>query len=161
MSEENKTNKTIIVFSQDLDKVMAAYNIAIGAASMGFKVHMFFTFWGLNVLRKENAIVKEKSFIEKMFAFMMPEGPDRLTLSKMNMGGMGTWMMKRRMVAKQVALLPELIQTSKVLGVNMIACQMTMDMMGIQREELIEGTSFAGVAGYLAEAEQSNLNLFV
>jgi peroxiredoxin family protein len=161
MPEENRTDKTIMVFSSDLDKVMAAYNIAIGSASVGFTVHMFFTFWGVNILRKENANVKDKSLIEKMFAFMMPEGSNKLTLSKMNMGGIGTWMMKQRMKSKHIAMLPELIQTAKEMGVNMIACQMTMDMMGIKREELMDGISFAGVVGYLDRVEQSNLNLFI
>lgn len=161
MSISEKNDKTLIVFSGELDKVMAAYNIAIGAASMGFQVHMFFTFWGLNVLRKENAHIKGKTMIEKMFGFMMPKGVNKLKLSKMDMGGLGTWMMKQRMKSKQIAMLPELIKTSQDMGINMIACQMTMDMMGIKREELIDGLNYTGVAGYLAEAENSNLNLFI
>ncbi len=161
MSTNKKNNKTLIVFSGELDKVMAAYNIAIGAASMGFQVHMFFTFWGLNALKKHNVCIKGKTMMERMFGFMMPKGVNKLKLSKMDMGGIGTWMMKQRMKSKQIAMLPELIKTSQDMGINMIACQMTMDMMGIKKEELIEGLNYAGVAGYLAEAENSNLNLFI
>lgn len=161
MATQDKMNKTIIVFSDDLDKVMAAFMVATGAAAMGFGVSMYFTFWGLSVLRKENAKAGGKSLIDKMFALMMPKGTNKLVLSKMHMLGAGTWMMKRVMAQKQVAMLPELIKTAQDMGVNFIVCQMTMDMMGLKKEELIDGLSFTGVAGYLAAAEESNVNLFI
>lgn len=161
MPEIERNQKTMMIFSSDLDKVMAAFNIAIGALSMGFQVNMFFTFWGINVLKKENMSLKNKSLMEKMFGLMMPKGVTKLKLSQMHMLGMGTWMMKKRMVAKKIALLPELLELSQSMGVKFIACEMTMDMMGIKQEDLIDGCEIAGAAGYLEEAEKSNYNLFI
>ena len=128
MSENNKTNKTIIVFSNDLDRVLAAFNIAVGAAALGFGVSMYFTFWGLYVLKKENAIVKGKTLIGKIFDFIMPNGPGNLHLSKMKMLGIGTWIIKKIMKNKQIAMLPELIMMAQELDVRLIACQMSMDI---------------------------------
>ncbi len=153
--------KTIVVFSGDLDKVMASFIIAHGAASMGSEVTMFFTFWGINVLRKENPPAVDKTFIEKMFGWMMPKGPDKLPLSKMNMGGMGTIMMKGIMNKKNVPSLPELIEQAKKVGVKLVVCSMSMDVMGIKKEELIDGIEEGGVAAYLAKAEEGNVNLFI
>jgi len=151
----------MIMFSGDLDKAMAGLIIANGAAAMGDEVTMFFTFWGLNVLRKAQKIKVRKSFMEKMFGFMMPRGADKLGLSKMNMGGMGTLMMKGIMRKKRVSSLPELIESAQDLGVKFIACTMSMDVMGIKPEELIDGVEFAGVATYLGEADEANVNLFI
>jgi len=128
---------------------------------MGDEVTMFFTFWGLNILRKAQKIKVRKSFMEKMFGFMMPRGADKLGLSKMNMGGMGTLMMKGIMRKKRVSSLPELIESAQDLGVKFIACTMSMDVMGIKPEELIDGVEFAGVATYLGEADEANVNLFI
>ena len=161
MPENERNQKTMMVFSGELDKVMAAFNIAIGALSMGFQVSMFFTFWGINVLKKESMTLKNKTLMEKMFGIMMPRGASKLSLSKMNMFGMGTWMMKKRMVAKKIALLPELIELSQSMGIKFLACEMTMDMMGIKPEDLIDGCEIVGAAGYLEEAEKSNYNLFI
>lgn len=152
--------KTLIVFSQDLDKVLASFIIANGAVSMGRPVTMFFTFWGLNAIRKPDKKVK-KPLIEAMFGFMMPKGSRKLKLSKMNMGGMGTAMMKKVMKDKNVDSLEALMKQAMDNGVRIVACTMSMDVMGITKEELLDGVEFAGVASYLGDAEQSNVNLFV
>ncbi len=153
--------KTIIVFSGDLDKVLASFIIANGAAAMGRPVTMFFTFWGLNVLRKGQKQKVDKSFIEKMFGAMMPRGTGKLKLSKMNMGGMGTAMMKKIMKDKNVDSLETLIKKAMSAGVKVVACTMSMDVMGIKEEELIEGVELGGVGAYLGDAEESNVNLFI
>ncbi len=153
--------KTIIVFSGDLDKVLASFIIANGAAAMGRPVTMFFTFWGLNVLRKGNKQKVKKSFIEAMFGTMMPRGVDKLKLSKMNMAGMGTAMMKMVMRGKRVDSLQVLMQKAMQNGVRLVACTMSMDVMGIRQEELIDGVELAGVGAYLGDAEESNVNLFI
>lgn len=153
--------KTIVVFSGDIDKVLASFIIANGAAAMGRKVTMFFTFWGLNVLRKAEKVKVKKNFMEKMFGAMMPRGSGKLKLSKMNMGGMGTSMMKKIMNDKNVDSLETLIGKALSNGVKIIACTMSMDIMGIKKEELIDGIDFAGVGTYLGDAEESNVNLFI
>jgi peroxiredoxin family protein/TusA-related sulfurtransferase len=153
--------KTIVVFSSDLDKVLAAFIIANGAAAMGGEVTMFFTFWGLNVLRRREPVAATKTFIERMFGWMMPRGPEKLTLSKMHMAGMGTAMMKGVMAKKNIPSLGQLIQSARAAGVHLVACSMSMDVMGIRKEELIDGVELGGVAMYLDRAEQGNVNLFV
>jgi peroxiredoxin family protein/TusA-related sulfurtransferase len=153
--------KTMVVFSGELDKAIASFIIANGAASMGRKVTMFFTFWGLNVLRKSEHVAVKKTFIEKMFGMMMPRGSKKLGLSKMNMAGMGSKMIRGVMKSKNVSSLEELIEAAINNGVEIIACQMSMDIMGITQEELIDGVKFGGVAAYLGEAEESNVNLFI
>lgn len=158
---EAKDGKTMVVFSGDMDKAMASFIIANGAASMGKKVTMFFTFWGLNVLRKPIAPPVKKTFIESMFGKMMPTGVDKLKISKMNMGGLGTIMMKKVMKDKNVDTLQSLMQSAMDNGVKLIACTMSMDVMGIQAEELIDGVDLGGVATYLGDAEESNVNLFI
>jgi peroxiredoxin family protein len=151
----------MIMFSGDLDKAMAGLIIANGAAAMGDEVTMFFTFWGLNILRRAQRIKVRKSFMEKMFGWMMPRGAEKLGLSKMNFGGMGTAMMKDIMRKKKVNSLPELIKSAQDMGVKFIACTMSMDVMGIKSEEIIEGVEYAGVATYLGEADEANVNLFI
>lgn len=153
--------KTIIVFSGDLDRVMAAFIIANGAAAMGDEVTMFFTFWGLNVLRRPEKVKVKKSFLQALFGWMMPRGADRLGISKMNFGGLGAKMMKIVMKQQNVTPLTELIESAREQGIRMIACTMSMDVMGIRKEELIDGLEFAGVATYLAEADEANVNLFI
>lgn len=153
--------KTIIVFSGDLDKTLASFIIANGAAAMGRPVTMFFTFWGLNVLRKSTYKAKHKPIMDKMFGAMMPKGSQKLKLSKMNMGGMGTAMMKKVMRDKNVDSLETLMQHAINSGVKLVACTMSMDIMGISKEELIDGVEYAGVATYLGDAEESNVNLFI
>ena len=154
-------NKTLIVFSDDLDKALASFVIANGAASTGRKVTMFFTFWGLNVIRKERTDVVKKDTMSKMFGMMMPAGSRKLSLSKMNMMGMGTRMMRKVMRNKQIDSLESLIEQARNNGVEFIACQMSMDVMGITKEELIDGVNVGGVATYLERAEDANVNLFV
>ncbi len=154
--------KTFVVFSGDLDKVLAAFVIANGALAMGSQVTMFFTFWGLNALRKRPApAVSGKGFMDRMFGAMMPMGPDRLKLSNMNMMGMGTAMMKGVMRDKNVSSLPELIESARRGGVRMIACSMSMDVMGLKREELMDGVEVGGVAAFLGAADQSGTTLFI
>ncbi|QXE18174.1 CoA-disulfide reductase [Clostridium sp. 001] len=156
-----KDNKTLVVFSGDLDKALASFIIANGAAAMGKKVTMFFTFWGLNILRKHEKVSVSKGFMDKMFGFMMPRGAKRLKLSKMNMLGMGTKMMKMVMRNKNVSSLDELIKAAIDSGIEIVACQMSMDVMGLKQEELIDGVKVGGVGYYLGEAEDSNVNLFI
>ena len=158
--KELPQGKTMVVFSGELDKVLASFIIANGAAAMGRPVTMFFTFWGLNVLRKKNAPKVKKSLLENMFSAMMPRGSSKLKLSKMNMGGMGTAMMKKVMKDKNVDSLETLMNHAMNNGVRFVACTMSMDIMGIKKEELIDGVEFAGVASYLGDAELSNVNLF-
>ncbi|MFH0753858.1 MAG: FAD-dependent oxidoreductase [Candidatus Omnitrophota bacterium] len=155
------SSKTIVVFSSDFDKVVAAFVIATGAAAMGAGVTLFFTFWGLNALRKSAMVPVKKNLIEHMFGWMMPRGVDQLTLSRMNMGGAGTWLIKQIMKHKNVSSLPEFIQMAQHSGVRLVACTMSMDLMGIKKEELIDGVEFGGVAMYLERADQGNVNLFI
>lgn len=152
--------QTIVVFSNDLDKAMASFIIANGARASGKNVTMFFTFWGLNILRKPNVTLK-KGFIDSLFGFMMPKGVQNLTLSKMNMGGIGSLMMKFIMRKKNIATLQELIQQAKDNGIKFIACNMSMDVMGIKQEELIDGVEIGGVAKYISESNSANSNLFI
>ncbi len=154
-------DKTIVVFSNDLDRVMAAFIIANGAASMGKKVTLFFTFWGLNVLRRDDGPQTQKPLMDRMFGWMMPRGPQRLKLSKMHMAGMGTAMMRGVMKKKNVASLPELIATARNNGVRLVACAMSMDVMGIRQEELIDEIEIGGVGAYLDAADNANVNLFI
>ncbi len=156
------TKKTIIVFSGDLDKVLAAFVIANGAAAMGDDVTMFFTFWGLNALRKPDRIrTSGKTWLQRGFGLMMPRGPGRAGLSQLNFGGMGARMMKRVMRQQKVSSLEELIELAREQGVKMVACTMSMDVMGLRREELIDGLEYAGVATYLGEADEAGVNLFI
>lgn len=153
--------KTLVVFSGDMDKVLASFVIANGAAAMGRPVTMFFTFWGLNVLRKTEKQNVKKPLIDAMFGMMMPQGVSKLKLSKMHMGGMGTAMMRKVMKDKNIDSLEDLVKKAMDNGVKMIACTMSMDVMGITKEELIDGVEFAGVGTYLGDAEESNVNLFI
>jgi peroxiredoxin family protein len=157
------TKKTIIVFSGDFDRVMAAFIIANGAAAMGDDVTMFFTFWGLNALRKpEKVRVKgKKSALQAMFGKIMPRGPGKMGLSKMNFAGMGAPLMKKVMKDQNVMSLDELMASAREQGVKLVACTMTLDVMGFKKEELIDGLEYAGVAAYLGEADEANVNLFI
>lgn len=152
---------TMVVFSGDLDKAIASFIIANGAASSGKKVTMFFTFWGLNIIRKAEKVPVNKNFMGKMFGAMMPRGSRKLTLSNMNMMGMGSKMIRSLMKSKNVSSLEELMQMAIDQGVEIVACQMSMDLMGITREELIDGVGIGGVGYYLGQADQANHNLFI
>nr|WP_269144161.1 CoA-disulfide reductase [Clostridium guangxiense] len=156
-----KDNKTMVVFSGDLDKAIASFIIANGAASMGKKVTMFFTFWGLNILRRPEKINVKKGFMDKVFGIMMPRGSRKLKLSKMNMMGIGPKMIRKVMQDKNITSLEDLIKAGIKNGIEIVACQMSMDVMGIKKEELIDGVKIGGVGYYLGEAEDSNVNLFI
>lgn len=161
ISNGNKNNKNMIVFSGDLDKAIASFIIANGAAAMGRKVTMFFTFWGLNIIRRPEKVKIKKNFISKMFAMMMPRGSKKLSLSKMNMGGMGAKMIGTIMKDKNIDSLEDLIKLAQDNGVELIACSMSMDVMGIKQEELIDGVTLSGVATMLANGEESDMSLFI
>jgi NADPH-dependent 2,4-dienoyl-CoA reductase/sulfur reductase-like enzyme/peroxiredoxin family protein/rhodanese-related sulfurtransferase/TusA-related sulfurtransferase len=152
---------TMVVFSDDFDKALASMVIANGAVAMGKDVTIFFTFWGLNMLRRDNKVAVKKSLVESMFGFMMPRGSKKLKLSKMNMGGAGTLMMHSVMKQKNVNTLEELMASALSSGVKFVACTMSMDIMGIKKEELIDGIDFGGVAAYLGATDESNHNLFI
>ncbi|WP_046226489.1 FAD-dependent oxidoreductase [Paenibacillus dauci] len=152
---------TMVVFSGDLDKAIASFIIATGAAASGRKVTMFFTFWGLSVLRRQPATPVRKNLISRMFGAMMPGSSRQLGLSRMNMLGMGPRMIRGIMQQKNVLSLEELIQSATSLGVEMVACQMSMDVMGIQHEELIDNVKIGGVGYYLGQADQASHNLFI
>ncbi|MBU3192710.1 CoA-disulfide reductase [Clostridium algidicarnis] len=156
-----KDGKTMVVFSGELDKAIASFIIANGAASMGKKVTMFFTFWGINILRKDEKVPTKKKFMEKAFGFMMPRGSKKLKLSNMNMAGMGPKVIRKLMQDKNVSSLEELITAAIDSGIEIVACQMSMDLLGLKKEELIDGVKIAGVGYYLGEAEESNVNLFI
>ncbi|MBN1572422.1 MAG: DsrE/DsrF/DrsH-like family protein [Deltaproteobacteria bacterium] len=157
-----KDKATIIVFSDDIDKVLAAFNIATGAAAMGMDVSIFFTFWGLNVVRKERSAKSPREFLKKTFGIVNRGGASRLKLSKFHMGGIGTWMMKILMKKSMMLSVKEMIGIAHSLGVTMIACTTSMEFMGVDKEDIIdEVTRFAGVATYLAMARESKINLFI
>lgn len=152
---------TLIVFSNDLDRALASFVIANGAASAGKKVTMFFTFWGLSVIKKPEKVRTRKDWMARMFGFMLPSNSKGLGLSKMHFAGMGPKMMRFRMKQKQVDSLETMIQSALSAGVRLVACQMSMDVMGIKKEELLDGVEIGGVATYLAEASKSQVNLFI
>ena len=160
IEKSSGNGQTIVVFSNDLDKALAALIIANGAKAAGKDVTLFFTFWGLNILRKPQSRVK-KGIIDKMFGLMMPKGTEKLTLSKMNMLGAGSLMMKWVMKQKNVSTLNELLTQAREAGIKFIACNMSMDVMGIKPEELIDGVEIGGVAKYIEESSYSNSNLFI
>lgn len=156
-----QNDKTFVVFSGDLDKTIAAFIMANGAAAMGRKVTIFFTFWGLNILRKPKKVKVAKNLIERMFGAMMPRGTKKLGLSRMNMGGMGAKMIRWIMKEKGVSSLEELIDNALDHDVRLVACQMSMDIMGIKKEELIDGVELGGVSTFLGSGEQSDMSLFI
>jgi len=158
---ENKL--TMVVLSGSMDKHLAAMVIATGAAAMGMKVVLFFTFWGLPALRSPQKKVGGKSFMGKMFGMMLPKGRNKLTLSQMNMGGLGTAMMKGLMKKKNVASLDEMYDVAAQLAVKIYACQMSMDLMDIRKEEMIDypGLEVCGVATMLAHAKESSIQFFI
>ncbi|MDY6835149.1 MAG: DsrE/DsrF/DrsH-like family protein [Chloroflexota bacterium] len=151
---------TIVVFSGDMDKLMSAFIIATGAATMDMEVSMYFTFWGLVALKK-TTIFRGKPMMEKMMAFMLPSGPRKVGTSKMNMLGIGPAFFKKAMNKNNVEKLPELIDVAREVGVRMVACQMSMGVMGIKREELIDGLEFGGVGAYMGDASDSKITLFI
>ena len=153
--------KTFVVFSGDLDKAIASFIMANGAAAMGRPVTMFFTFWGVSILRKPEKVRVKKSLIGKMFGFMMPRGSKKLGLSRMNFGGIGAKMIRAVMKQNGVSSLEELIESARQKGVKFVACQMSMELMGITAEELIDGVELGGVATMLGSTEKSDLTYFL
>ena len=154
---------SMVVFSGDLDKILAAFIIATGAVAMGMEAVMFFTFWGTPVLRDANKSVGGKDTFGKMFGTMLPKGMDKVKLSKMNMGGMGTAMMKSLMKKKNVASLGQMLAMAEELGVRIFICEMSMDLMGFKKEEMIDykNLTYCGVAKFLEEAANSKVQLFI
>lgn len=156
-----KKRTTIVLFSGDYDKAMAAYIIANGAAAYDHEVTIFHTFWGINALRKQEPVAVKKGFLEKMFAKMMPRGAEKLGLSKMQMLGMGPKMIKHVMNKHNALTLTQLVEMAQEQDIKLVTCTMTMDLLGLQKEELLDGIEYAGVAAYLADAEDGNVNLFI
>jgi peroxiredoxin family protein len=162
-SKQPKDQISIIVFSGDLDKVLASMIIATGARAMDTEVKMFFTFWGTTMLRDKNKPAKGKDLMSKMFGFMLPKGSTKLKLSKLNMCGIGTGMLKNLMKKKNVASLEDCIKIAGELGVEINICEMSMDLMGFKKEEMIDypNINYCGVATYLADAGESRIQLFI
>ena len=159
--EVGPNGATLIVFSDSLDKALASFVLANGAAASGKKVTMFFTFWGLSVLKRREPVRVPKDLMGRMFGWMLPSHAGRLSLSKLNFGGMGRLMMVGRMRSQKVDMLEDMIAAARVAGVRFIACQMSMDIMGVKREELVEGVEIGGVATYMEAATGSGVNLFL
>ncbi|WP_447984844.1 DsrE/DsrF/DrsH-like family protein [Nitrospira sp. Nam74] len=161
--QETKPDRvTIVLLSGDMDRAMAAFIIATGAAAMGMRVTMFFTFWGLNAIRRKGASSSAKDWLRRTFGILNKGGAEALPLSKFHFGGLGTSMMKRVMREHRMPGIPELIETAQDLGVHFIACTTTMGLMGITKDTLIGGVDqLAGVTTYLAEAKQGSVNLFI
>jgi len=164
VEKRNPSDKlSMVVFSGDMDKALAAFVIATGAVAMGMEAVMFFTFWGTPLLRDKNKQVSGKDTMGKMFGAMLPKGVSGVKLSKMNMGGMGTMMMKSLMKQKNVASLDQMLEMAEELGVRIYVCEMSMDLMGFKREEMIDYKDlvFCGVAKFLEEATDSRVQLFI
>lgn len=151
----------LVVFSGDLDRVLAAFVIATGAAAAGLETSMFFTFWGLSVLKKKGLKVGRKGFKQRMFALMTPTGSEGLGTSKLNFFGMGAVMLRAMMKEQGIASLEELMAMARDLGVKITACTMSMDAMGIAREELCDGLEYGGVAAFMADASRARVSLFI
>jgi len=162
-SEQAKDQMSIVAFSGDLDKLLAAMIIATGARAMDTEVKMFFTFWATAALRDKKKKARGKDFMSKMFGFMLPKGNKEVKLSKMNMGGMGTAMLKSLMKKKNVSSLDELFVIAGELGVEINICNMSMDLMGFTKEEIIDypHLNYCGVGTYLADAGESRVQLFI
>jgi peroxiredoxin family protein len=152
---------TLVVFSNDLDKVLAAFVIAVGAAAAGLQTSMFFSFWGLSVLRRPDASGRGKRPLDRLLGALMPAGTRGLSTSRLNYFGAGARLLRRMMKRKQIASLEELVALREELGIRMIACTMSMDAMGITKEELVDGLDYGGVSTYMADAARSRVTLFV
>ncbi|HDP99884.1 MAG TPA: NADH dehydrogenase FAD-containing subunit [bacterium] len=159
----SKNKLSMIVFSGELDKLIAAFNIATGAVASGIEVVLFFTFWGTSAMRDPQKKVTGKNFFSRLFGWMLPRGSDKLKLSKKNFAGLGSWMIRTLMKQKNIPSLAEMIDLSGKMGVKIYVCEMSMNLMGFHREEMIDypGLKFCGVATYLAEARESKMQLFI
>jgi peroxiredoxin family protein len=163
LEKGTKDQLSMVVFSGDLDKILAAMIIATGAAAYDMKVKLFFTFWATAALRDPKKTGKGKNFMEKMFGMMLPKGSKKVTLSKMHMAGMGTAMIKGIMKKHKVSSLPELFKIAGEMGVHINICEMSMNLMGFKREEMIDypGMTVCGVATFIADASESKVQLFI
>lgn len=163
LEKGTKDQMSIVVFSGDLDKLLAALIMATGATAMDTKVKLFFTFWATAALRDKNKKVKGKNLISKLFGQMLPKGSSKVKLSQMNMMGMGTSMMKKLMKKNNVASLSDMFKTAGELGVEINICEMSMQLMGLQKEEMIDypHLNICGVATFLMDAEESKVQLFI
>ncbi len=160
--EGEREKVTVVVFSDELDKALAAFNIATTAAAMGMDVTMFFTFWGLNVIKKNEGPIRNKGVMRKMLNWMNRGGSKRLKLSKFNMLGLGTWMMKKLMREVKMPSVEEMIAQAKRMGVKFVACTTSIGTMGLGEDAFIpEVDSFAGAATFLGEARKGTVNLFI
>lgn len=152
----------LVVFSGDLDRAIAAFIIATGAAAAGLQTTMFFTFWGLSILKKKNgASVSKKDLMQKMFAMMTPGSSEALGVSQMNYFGIGAAMLRTMMKNQQVSSLEELMELARELGVRMIGCTMSMEVMGIDKDQFIDGIELGGVGAFLGEASRARVSLFI
>lgn len=158
-----KDQLSMVIFSGDLDKILAAMIISTGAAAYDMKVKLFFTFWAISALRDPGRKAGGKNFMEKMFGFMLPKGSNKVALSKMHMCGMGTSMIKGIMKKHKVASLPEMFKTAGELGVEINICEMSMNLMGFKQEEMIDypNMTVCGVATFLSDAQESKIQLFI
>lgn len=164
MSEDQakKDKAAIVLFSGELDKALAAFNIATTAAAMGMDVTIFFTFWGLNVIRKEKGSPPPAGWMERMLGLLNRGGANRLPLSKFHMLGLGTWMMKKLMRQRRMPSLPEMIRLAKQLGVRFVACTTSLGVMGLSEDSLIpEVDAVAGAATFVGEAREAKMSLFI
>jgi peroxiredoxin family protein len=159
--EANRSNLTLVLFSGDFDKAMAAFIIANGALAMGKEVTIFVTFWGLDLLKKPTMTGAGKNFLEKMVTMMRPKGTANLPTSKMNFAGIGPKLFNYMMGKKNIVSLQTLLDTAVEFGVRIVACQMSMDVMGIKKEDLIDGIEFGGVAAFLGSSYNSTTSLFI
>ncbi|MBN2009369.1 DsrE/DsrF/DrsH-like family protein [candidate division KSB1 bacterium] len=158
----DKNMLTLVVFSGDLDKILASFIIATGAAASGMKVNMFFTFWGLKLIHQEGKKVRGVNWMQRVFGWMVKPGPNNRPISRLNMGGMGAMMLKAIMKKSRIPGLKEMLQTAHSLGIKMTACSTSMGVMGIPKDNLIpEVTNIAGVASFLADAKDSAVTLFI
>jgi len=160
MAEKEKI--TIVLFSGDLDRALSAFMIATTGASMGMDVTMFFTFWGLNVIKKNEGKIRSKGLMRKMLNMMNRGGSKRLKLSKFHMFGLGTWMMKKLMKEQKMPSVDELIQMAQEMGVKLVPCTNTCGLMGLPEDVFRGGIAdAAGAAFFLNEARQSKVTLFI
>jgi peroxiredoxin family protein len=159
---ESKNNGlSMVLFSGDFDKAMAAFIVASGALAMGKDVTIFVTFWGLDAIKKPSFSTAGRGFLEKMVLFMRPKGPNKLPTSKMNFAGIGPKLFRYMMGKKNIETLKPIIDMSMEMGLRLVACQMSMDVMGIKKEDLIDGVELGGVAAFLDSSYKSNTTLFI
>jgi len=163
LKESQGTGIVLIIFSNNMDRILAALNIAVGALSMGKEVSLFFTFWGGTLLKEKKPQKKQKLFVQKLFGWLLPKGPDKLALSQMNFGGMGGWMMRKLMKKFKNPFVGELMQIAKDAGAKIYVCSMTMELMGIKQEEIvpIPSLQLCGVAKFIEIMQKEKTCLFI